>query len=173
MLIININGPINAGKSTVCRLLAKDLPDCLFIEVDDLLSDTEQETPELDFMGGIMERLRRLDRQIAAEKKSARHRIILFAYPMTKDNYRRWKKFEDVQTKFVNITLSPTLSACLTDRGNRVLDDWEKKRIRQMYDEKYHCPEQSDLIIDNTEQTPEQTVEKIIRFLKKIKPFCF
>ena len=43
MLIVNINGPINAGKSTICRLLAKDLPDCLFIEADDLLSDEEQE----------------------------------------------------------------------------------------------------------------------------------
>lgn len=167
MLIININGPINAGKSTICQLLAKDLPDSLFIEVDDLLSDEEQEALNLDFMGGIMERLRRLDHKIAIEKNAGRYSMILFAYPMTKDNYGRWKKFEDALTNFVNITLSPSLSVCLTNRGNRELDAWEKKRIRQMYDENYHCPEQSDFIIDNTRQTPEQTAEIIRNFLKK------
>lgn len=167
MLIVNINGPINAGKSTVCRLLAKDLPNCLFIEADDLLSDEEQESLHLDFMGGIVERLRRLEQKIAVEKNDGRYGVILFAYPMTQKNYRGWKKFEDVRTVFVNITLSPLLSVCLTNRGNRELDAWEKKRIKQMYDENYHCPKQSDLIIDNTDQTPEQTAEIIRNFLKK------
>lgn len=83
MLIVNINGPINAGKSTVCRLLAKDLPNCLFIEADDLLSDEEQESLHLDFMGGIVERLRRLEQKIAVEKNDGRYGVILFAYPMT------------------------------------------------------------------------------------------
>lgn len=170
MLIVNVNGPINAGKSTVCRLLAKDSPDCLFIEVDDLLSDAEQKAAGLDFTDGIEERLRRLDQRISAEKSLKRHAVVLFAYPMEKENYRRWKKYEDAQTVFVNITLSPSLSVCLTDRGKRALDAWEIKRIKQMYDENYHCPEQSDLIIDNTEQTPERTVNQIKDFLKKYDP---
>ena len=42
MLILNINGPINSGKTTVSRILEKILPDSLFIEVDDLLSDDEE-----------------------------------------------------------------------------------------------------------------------------------
>ena len=44
MKIININGPINSGKTTVSKLLAEQMSDALFIEVDDLLSDEEQET---------------------------------------------------------------------------------------------------------------------------------
>ena len=43
MLILNINGPINAGKSTVSKILLNLLPSATLIEVDDLLSDEEQE----------------------------------------------------------------------------------------------------------------------------------
>lgn len=167
MLIININGAINAGKSTVGRLLAKKLSLSLFVEVDDLLSDEEQDALKLDFMGGIKERLRRLDQLIETEKKRQRCQEIIFAYPMEENNYRLWKKFEDDRTRFINITLSPSLQACLTNRGNRELTAWEQGRIQQMYQEKYHCPQGSDLIIDNTNQTPDQTVEEIIKFLKK------
>ena len=39
MQIININGPINAGKSTISKLLTQKLSNAIFIEVDDLLSD--------------------------------------------------------------------------------------------------------------------------------------
>ena len=42
MRIININGPINAGKTTISKLLSACLLQSLFIEVDDLLSDEEQ-----------------------------------------------------------------------------------------------------------------------------------
>lgn len=41
MKIINVNGPINAGKTTISKFLADKLPQTLFIEVDDLLSDAE------------------------------------------------------------------------------------------------------------------------------------
>ena len=39
MLILNINGPINSGKSTVSKILVQQLKSARFIEVDDLLSD--------------------------------------------------------------------------------------------------------------------------------------
>lgn len=167
MLIININGAINAGKSTVGRLLARKQPQTLFVEVDDLLSDEEQDALKLDFMGGIKERLRRLDQLIETEKKRQRYQEIIFAYPMEENNYRRWKKFEDERTRFINITLSPSLQACLSNRGNRELTAWEQGRIQQMYQENYHCPQGSDFIVDNTNQTPDQTVEEIIKFLKR------
>jgi deoxyadenosine/deoxycytidine kinase len=34
MKIINIGEPINAGKSTISKLLVANLPNALFIEVD-------------------------------------------------------------------------------------------------------------------------------------------
>ena len=41
MKIININGPINAGKSTISKLLAENLVNSKFIEVDDKLLEVE------------------------------------------------------------------------------------------------------------------------------------
>ena len=46
MLILNTNGPINAGKTTVSKLLAKMLPEALFVEIDDLLTDDAPGTTE-------------------------------------------------------------------------------------------------------------------------------
>jgi hypothetical protein len=60
MLIININGPINSGKTTVSKLLSKQLLISFFIEVDDLLSDGEQKLLGLSVKAGWQERTKRL-----------------------------------------------------------------------------------------------------------------
>lgn len=70
------------------------------------------------------------------------------------------------KTLFLNVTLAPSLNTCLKNRGNRELDNWEKNRIIQMYEQKYHQPENSDLIICNDNQTPEETAKEIIKFLQ-------
>lgn len=167
MRIININGPINSGKSTVSKLLKEKLPDCLFIEVDELLSDEEKEKLNLSREEGWAERLKRLDKIIEDEKIKRNFENIIFAYPMTDKMYQKWKSWEDKNTKFINITLSPLLDVCLQNRGTRELTGQEKERIYQMYDEGYQTPQFSDLIVDNTNQTPEETLKQIINFLCK------
>ena len=73
MKIININGPINSGKSTVSKLLAEQIPNALFIEVDDLLSDEEQETLGLSMDKGWAERTNRLSKMIVKYKKTKQY----------------------------------------------------------------------------------------------------
>lgn len=167
MRIINVNGSINSGKTTVSKLLQKKLPNCLFIEVDDLLSDEEEEELGLSMEEGWAERTRRLAEIIVKEKQLHRYENIVFAYPIAGNTYRQWKSWEDEGTKFINITLSPKLEICLQNRGTRELSEPEKERIRQMYQEGYHCPEFSNLMIDNSTQTPTETVEYILSFLAK------
>ena len=82
MKIININGPINSGKTTISKLLQEKLPQSLFIEVDDLLSDDEQENLKLSREQGWAERLQRLDKIIVQEKNLRRYDNIIFAYPI-------------------------------------------------------------------------------------------
>lgn len=168
MLLLNINGPINAGKSTVCKILQHKLPQCRFVEVDDLLSDEEQKSLNLDFWGGIYERLNRLDNAIFFAKEQNNCSIFLFAYPLGgKDgnNYLRWKRFEDENTKLICITLAPRLERCLLNRGTRDLETWEKARIEEMYKLGYQNPPQADLIIDNSLQTPQETADAICTYL--------
>ena len=166
MLILNINGPINAGKTTVSRILEKILPDSLFIEVDDLLSDEEEDRLGLSMEDGWRERVNRLERLILKEKEEKRHSIVFFAYPIGREYYNRWKSYEDEDTRFVNITLSPAKEECLR-RGGNDMSQWEHDRILQMYEEGCHNPEFSDLLIHNDNQTPEQTVQAVLDFLKE------
>ena len=170
MRIININGPINSGKTTISKLLKEKLPFCLFIEVDELLSDDEQKKLQLTREEGWSERLKRLNQIILEEKKIQRYENIVFAYPMTKKSYHQWKLWEDENTKFINITLAPQFDICLQNRGERKLTESEKQRIKQMYSEGYNRPEFSDLIIDNSSQRPIETLKNILYFLiKEIK----
>ena len=104
MLIININGPINSGKTTVSKLLSKQLPISFFIEVDDLLSDGEQKLLGLSVKAGWQERTKRLKKIIEEEKQKKQYKSIVFAYPMTDKLFNEWKRWEDKTTEFVNIT---------------------------------------------------------------------
>lgn len=167
MLILNINGPINSGKSTVSKLLVQMLPRAIFIEVDDLLSDDEEKKLGLTMQAGWGERLNRLDRIIIDQKNRNQHETIIFAYPMTENLYRRWSAHVDKDTRFIAITLAPSLEKCLTNRGTRTLTDWEMGRIREMYNENYHRPKHSGLIINNDGQTPVQTAKQIADFITK------
>ena len=166
MLILNINGPINSGKTTVSRILEKILPDSFFIEVDDLLSDDEEKQLGLSIEDSWWERVDRLERLILKEKKSKKHHIVFFAYPIGREYYDRWKSYEDEDTRFVNITLSPSKEECLR-RGGDDMSQWEHDRILQMYEEGCHKPEFSDLLIHNDNQTPEQTAQAVLDFLKE------
>lgn len=167
MLLVNINGPINSGKTTVCKILEKKLENCLFIEVDNLLSDDEQKTLCYDFYQGISERLSRLDHKIKENIEQQKIKVLLFAYPLSDKNYLGWKAFENEETKLICITLSPPLEVCLKNRGERTLEEREILRIKEMHTKNYNVPKGSNLIINNAEQTPQKTAQIIMDYLRE------
>lgn len=167
MLILNINGPMNSGKSTVSKILAKELVNATFIEVDELMSDKEQEKLGLSLQQGWRERHKRLNEKLSKLKKTREYDTVIFAYPIADNTYQYWKALEDEQTHFINITLAPSLEKCLTNRGTRELTDWERNRIREMYEEGYQNRPYSDFIINNDNQTPAETTQIIKNFLKQ------
>lgn len=167
MRIININGPINSGKSTTSKLLHPLLLSSIFIEVDDLMTDEEESSLGLSREEGWAERLKRLDNIIIQEKKLQRYENIVFAYPMTDNLHRQWKLWEDDNTKLICITLSPKIEICLQNRGTRIISEDEKIRIKEMYLAGYNTSQFADLIIDNGKQTPQETVKTILDYLEK------
>ena len=167
MLILNINGPMNSGKSTVSKILMNTLPNATFIEVDELMSDEEQEKLGLSLQQGWRERHKRLNQKLQTLKESREYETVIFAYPIADNTYQDWKSLEDNQTKFLNVTLAPSLEECLKNRGTRELDDWDRNRIREMYEVGYQNRPYSDFIINNDNQTPEETAEMIKDFVKK------
>lgn len=163
--VININGPINSGKTTVSKLLVQQLLSSVFIEVDELLSDEEKASLKLDFKGSIIERLSRLEIEIKKNLLLKKYDYIIFAYPMNNKNYNRWQNMV-ANNQLICITLAPSLENCLINRGTRELDEWEINRIKEMYQQGFHQPNDADLIINNDKQTPQETVLTILEFIK-------
>lgn len=161
MIIININGVINSGKSTLSKILAKKLPNSIFIEVDDLTEENEFS----DFKIRINERLNRLYEKLKLLIYDSKYDYIIFAYPVNNKSYQQIYEIANNKAKFIVATLNPHIDVCLTNRGTRELNDWEKNRIHEMYNEGYNSFSKSDIIIDNTNQTPEQTVSTIISYI--------
>ena len=167
MLLLNINGPINSGKTTVSKILVKLLPSATFIEVDELMSDEEEAKLGLSVQDGWAERQKRLNEKLLALKQSREYDTVIFAYPISENSYQTWSSMADDQTRFINITLAPSLDECLKNRGTRELDDWERNRIKEMYKEGYQNRPYSDFIINNDHQKPEETAAIIKEFLEK------
>ena len=169
MLLLNINGPINSGKTTVSKILVNILPKAIFIEVDELMSDEEQEKLGLHREAGWKERQNRLNKKLVALKQSQEFETVIFAYPIAEESYKQWSDLADENNRFINVTLAPSLEVCLKNRGGRELDEWERKRIHEMYEEGYQKRPYSDFIINNDKQTPAQTAEIIKNFLETEK----
>jgi len=165
MLILNINGPINAGKTTVSKILEKRFQNAIFVEVDDLMSDAEEKWLGLSKEQGWQERQNRLYKKLQELKKQRAYETVIFAYPIGDKTYQDWRALEDNNTRFLNITLAPSLKECLKNRGGRVLTEWEQDRIRDMYAEGYHNRPYADFIINNDHQTPEETADIITGFV--------
>lgn len=129
MIVICLNGSINSGKTTIGRALAAALPDAAFIDGDD---HGAPDNVEFDVMLDIA--LSRLEREIAG----ARVAHLVIAYPLRDEDHARLAAAAAARgARLFVATLAPPLDVVLADRGERKLDDEERERIRQMYDEGY------------------------------------
>lgn len=159
--IVNINGPINSGKSTISNLLSRKIANSRFIEVDDF------EAQGLSFQKRIDARLHQLYDALEDAISEHQDEVVFFAYPMYPSTFDTLKAVIADRAEFIIVTLTPTLEACLTNRGTRNLDEWEIKRIKEMYKEGVPTFEPSDLFIDNTVRSAFETSEIIKDFLMK------
>lgn len=157
--VVFINGPINSGKTTAASILAREIPDCVYLDGDHLV---EQEKISLeDWINSTI-------RKVAEESLSLvrKGKLPIIAFPL------RDKDWEMISGFFARhaiqpicITLSPSLETVLSQRLDRQLHDWESKRIEEMYNEGYQSRAFSDLIIQNDNESPQETGSKIRKFL--------
>ena len=150
--VIVISGPINAGKSTVARLLALKFPGGIYVDGDDLAAGgmpLEEKIPLV--LDGIVDAAR-----------AARGRHIFVAYPLRSEDWRRLEReLGATGIETICVTLAPPIAVALSDRPGRSLSEKERRRIHEMYDEGYYQRPFSRAICDNGEETPEQTAESI------------
>jgi len=155
-MIIFINGSINSGKSTVAKGLVNklDKPVAL-VEIDNLsafLIGMSIDDKVLTNLENAVLMIRNL---------SSKGFNIVVPYPLSEKNYAFiTSRFNDLNQKIYTFTLSPKIDKVLQSTEARQLTDWEKERIKHHYEIGILNPS-FGTIIDNTDQTPEQTIEQI------------
>lgn len=156
-MIIFLNGSINAGKTTVAKILAKKILNTALVEVDALREmiswmPIDQAVPI------------NLKNAVSIIKNFVNKKFnVIVPYPLSQGNYDYViNELKDLDTKIYFFTLTPKLEKILTNRGERELNDWERERIKHHYGVGINNPS-FGIIIDNTDQKPEETVEEILK----------
>ena len=161
-MIILINGSINSGKSTVSKLLAKKMPNTAHIEIDKLREF-------VDFMT-LSSELIKINLQNAALVANNFLNCglnVIISYPLSTENYKfLTDNLNLTGHKLLTFTLNPKLSIVTKNRGSRRLKNWEVERIKHHYKIKINNPEFENIVIDNTNQTPEETVVEMLKYIK-------
>ncbi|MEI6581635.1 MAG: shikimate kinase [bacterium] len=159
-MLIFISGSINSGKTTTSKLLAERLG-WTYINVDDLT----------DKVAGF-DIYTHLDLAIdlaieAINSATVSGKDVVANFVVRKEDYKRIEH-EIHEEKRIFITLSPSLDVALSQRGDRVLTEWEIKRIKAHYVDGIARPEYG-YIIDNSSLTPEEVVEKILQIVEAVQ----
>ncbi|MEI7688615.1 MAG: hypothetical protein WCI91_00340 [Candidatus Nomurabacteria bacterium] len=155
-MIIFINGSINSGKTTVSKILAYKLSNVALIEIDSLRE-------MIDWMPLNEAIPINLENTISLIKNFSNKNLnTIIPYPLSKKNYDFiLNELKDINTKIYTFTLAPKLETVLINRGTRELDDSERERIKYHYNIGIHKPIFGE-IIDNSNQTPEETANFIL-----------
>lgn len=158
-MIVFISGSINSGKSTLAKLLAEKIGKCVVLEIDKLREFIEwipiEKAIPINFENAIS----------LIENFDKNNLNVVIPYPLSEKNYEYVKNNLKTKSKIYFFTLNLDLSEVLKDRGERKLDDWERKRIKYHYEIGINKPSFGE-IIETTNQTPEETLELITNWLK-------
>lgn len=157
-MLVFISGSINSGKTTTAKELAHKLG-ADFVNVDDL-NDT---IPNFNLATDLD---KSMDLAIKTINESlARGKDVVANYVVRQKDFDRFANEIHTDKQYV-ITLAPRLEVAQSQRGDRVLTDWEVQRIKHHYDTGIASPK-FGFVIDNSDLSLEKTVQTI---LDKIQP---
>lgn len=159
-MIIFLNGSVNAGKTTIAKILAKKLSNTAVVEIDSLREMIDwipiDEAVPINLENAIF----------VIKNFTKRNLNVIVPYPLSQNNYDYViNELKDIDSKIYFFTLAPKLETILTNRGERELNDWERERIKHHYNIGINSPS-FGIVIDNTEQKPEETVEEILENIR-------
>ena len=152
-MLIFISGSINSGKTTTSEALAKKLG-WEYINVDDITDHIKGFNiyTHLDIA---------MDEAIKAINTASEHsKHVVANFVLREQDWKRLEQEVHIHPQVI-ITLSPPIEVAQSQRGDRVLTDWEIKRIKSHYDDGIASPQYGHTI-DNSNLTVSETVDRII-----------
>ncbi len=154
-MIILINGTINSGKTTVANILKQKIPRVAHIEK---LRQYIEWMPIEESIPFNVKNIICITRNFLNGSLN-----VIISYSISNKNFHIIKQqLSDLKQPIYAFTLSPRLEIVTANRGDRQLKDWEIERIKNDYNEGFHKPDYGT-IIDNSDQTPEETAELILK----------
>lgn len=156
--LVFISGSINSGKTTTSKALAIKLgADC--INVDDL----NDAIPNFNLATDLDKSMDLAIKTINESLDSGRD--VVANYVVRQKDFDRFEHEIHTDKQYV-ITLAPRLEVAQGKRGNRTLTDWEVQRVKHHYDTGIASPT-FGLVIDNSDLTVDETVERIFAIVDK------
>jgi len=154
-MIIFLSGSINSGKSTVANGLANLFDKMAVVEID-CLRDFIKFLPLKEAIPINLENTVSIIKNLRKEGIDC-----VVPYPLGQGNYNFIiNSLADYKNETHFFTLSPSLKTVAKNRGERQLTPDEVERIKYHYSIGIDKPSFGK-IIDNTDQTPEQTTKMI------------
>jgi tRNA uridine 5-carbamoylmethylation protein Kti12 len=122
-MLIFLNGSINAGKSTVAKILAKKISSTALVEIDSLREMIEW--MPIDEAVPI-----NLENAVSVIRNFAKRNLnVIVPYPLSHKNHDYLvKELNGINTKMYFFTLAPKIEKALENMGTRELTEWEKER---------------------------------------------
>lgn len=159
-MIIFINGTISSGKTTIAKLLQKNIPNTAVVEIDALRGFISEMLLEESIPLN-------LENAVSVIKNFANRNLnVVIPYPLSEKNYNYFtENLKEIDTKKFIFTLCPKPAELIKSNRGRKLNDWEKERIGHHTKIGLTNPSFGQ-IIDNTNQTPEETVKIVLNLLK-------
>jgi len=155
-MLIFISGSINSGKTTTAKALAEQLG-AACINVDDLNDKIPNFNLATDLDKSMDLAINTINECIEQGKD------VVANYVVREKDWLRFEAEINTQPQIV-ITLAPRLEIAQSKRGDRELSDWEVQRIAYHYDTGVASPSFGH-IIDNSDLTVAETVERIIQLI--------
>lgn len=157
-----ISGAINSGKTTVANLLNKRIKNSVNIELD-TLSSFDQTLPIDRKLNFIIK-----DGIDIAKNWTERKFLAILNWPIYGNELTFMQEYSLTNglTPIV-FNLTPDYEHLKINRGDRILEDWELKRIKYMYKECKMDKPVFGYSIDNSLQTAEETVSEILKILSE------
>lgn len=157
-MLVFISGSMNSGKTTTSSVLAKKLG-AVCINIDDLRETITDFSLESDLDKVMDLAILEINTQLSQGK------MVVANYILRHKDYLRL--LTEVGTcDICVVTLAPKLEVAQSQRGERILTDWEVQRVAHHYAKGIASP-QFGYIIDNSDMTVDETADKIIHIISE------
>ena len=167
--LISISGSVHSGKTTISRMLAAAMPNAFYVDGDLVATWVQDQTPSLadatidELLPEVHKKIIELIRAGLKEGLD-----VIVDYPFSdKTRTQIIDNLQDVMFEAKWFLLKPKIEKVLTGSASRPgLNQWEVDRINYHYNESNLLKTTMATVIDSTEQTPEETYQRIKGLIK-------